>query len=245
MTSQAAGRQEYPGSAEETEGGTEASSEPEESTRERIMRVAARMFAQYGFHGTSMAALGAAADIKRGALYYHIGSKEDLLFDLSKRHVEEALERGRAVMERDLHPVDKLRALAREHLAALAARRAEVTVVMREMHALTGERAEALRRLRDQHEDLFRSVLREGVEQGVFRRYDSITVLGILGMYNWTHVWFDPTHGARSVDELTDRLTDIILYGQLQTPRRTSTPLPERPPEATDTDNSAPDMPVH
>lgn len=191
----------------------------EETTRERILRVAAVMFAARGFHGTSVADLGAAANIKRGALYYHIGSKEELLFDLSKRHVEEALVRGIAVVEKDLHPVDKLRALAREHLAALAARRAEVTVVMREMHALTGERATQLKKLRDQHQDLFRRVLEEGAEQGVFRACDSVTVLGILGMYNWTHVWFDPANGPLSVDKVADRLTDIVIYGQLEVRR--------------------------
>lgn len=194
-----------------------------ETTRERVLRVAAELFAERGFHGTSVADLGIAANLKRGALYYHIGSKEELLFDLSKRHVEEALARGRAVVERDLHPVDKLRALAREHLDVVASRRAEVTVVMREMHSLTGERAEQLAELRDRHQDLFREVLREGVERGVFRSHDSVTVLGIMGLYNWTHVWFDPVNGPLTVEQVADRLTDTVLYGQLLT-------SPERAP---------------
>ncbi len=188
-----------------------------ESTRERILRVATEMFAERGYHGTSVADLGIAAGIKRGALYYHIGSKEELLFDLSKRHVEEALARGTAVVEQNLHPIDKLRALAREHVAAVAARRAEVTVVMREMHTLTGERAEQLKALRDQHQALFRRVLEEGVERGVFRTHDAVTVLGIMGLYNWTHVWLDPVNGPLSADEVADRLTDTVIYGQLLT----------------------------
>lgn len=188
-----------------------------ETTRERILRVATEMFAERGYHGTSVADLGIAAGIKRGALYYHIGSKEELLFDMAQRHVEEALARGTAVVEQNLHPIDKLRALAREHVAAVAARRAEVTVVMREMHTLTGERAEQLKALRDQHQALFRRVLGEGVERGVFRSHDSVTVLGIMGLYNWTHVWFDPVNGPLTADEVADRLTDTVIYGQLLT----------------------------
>ena len=188
-----------------------------ETTRERILRVATEMFAERGYHGTSVADLGIAAGIKRGALYYHIGSKEELLFDLSKRHVEEALARGTAVVEQSLHPIDKLRALAREHVCAVAARRAEVTVVMREIHSLTGERAEQLKALRDQHQALFRQVLSEGVERGVFRTHDSVTVLGIMGLYNWTHVWLDPENGPLSAVEVADRLTDTVIYGQLLT----------------------------
>jgi AcrR family transcriptional regulator len=197
-----------------------------ESTRERILRVAAEIFAEKGYHGTSVAEIGDAAQIKRGGLYYHIGSKEELLFDLSKRHVEEALENCRKVVETDLHPVEKLRELAHEHLAALVRRRAEVTVVLREMHCLTGERAEQLRKLRDQHQDLFRQVLEEGVQQKVFRKSDSITVLGILGMYNWSYIWFDAENGSMDIEEIANQLTDMIIYGELERNQRVATAKP-------------------
>jgi AcrR family transcriptional regulator len=194
----------------------EPKNDDSESTRDRILRVAAELFAEKGYHGTSVAEIGEAAKIKRGGLYYHIGSKEELLYDLSKRHVEEALENCRKVVETDLHPVEKLRALAHEHLTALVRRRAEVTVVLREMNSLTGKRAEKLRELRDQHQDLFRQVLEEGVQQKVFRTSDSIAVLGILGMYNWSYIWFNSGSGSMDIGVIADRLTDIIIYGVLE-----------------------------
>ncbi|HEY3471706.1 MAG TPA: TetR/AcrR family transcriptional regulator [Amycolatopsis sp.] len=187
----------------------------DESTQERILRVAAEMFARKGYHATGVAELGAAAGLQRGALYYHIKSKEDLLFDLSKRHVEEALARGREVLAKDLPPAAKLRALAREHLRTIAARCAEVTVVIREMHSLTGIRAKRLKELRDEYENLFAAVLREGAAQGVFASADRVVVLGVLGMFNWTHVWLDAERGPLSPDDIADRLTDLIIHGQL------------------------------
>lgn len=193
-----------------------------ETTQERVLRVAAEVFARKGYHGTGVAELGEAAGLKRGALYYHIGSKEDLLYNLSKRHVEEALERGKAVVDSDLHPVDKLRALAREHVQTIAARRDEVTVVMREMHALTGKRARQLTKLRDEYQELFARVLQEGVDQGVFRAADHVTVLGVLGMFNWTHVWLDIDKGPLTPEQVADRLTDIVVYGELVAPKTTA-----------------------
>jgi AcrR family transcriptional regulator len=191
---------------------------PGESTQERILRVAAEIFARKGYHATGVAELGAAAGLQRGALYYHIKSKEDLLYDLSKRHVGEALERGRAVLAQDLSPAAKLRALAREHLRTIAARCDEVTVVIREMHALTGIRAKRLTALRDEYENLFAEVLREGAEQGVFAVADRVVVLGVLGMFNWTHVWLDAQRGPLSPDDIADRLTDLVIHGQLRSP---------------------------
>lgn len=183
-----------------------------ESTRERILRVAAEVFARQGYDATGVAELGDAAGLKRGALYYHIGSKEDLLFHLSRRHVEEALERGQAVIADIVGATERFRLLVREHLRTLAARRPEVIVVMHEMHALTGERARQLKGLRSEYEQLFGRVLREGVEEGVFRSAERIEVLGVLSMLNYTYVWLDP-NGPISVDEIAERLTNLILYG--------------------------------
>lgn len=194
----------------------------EESTRERILRVAAEKFAEKGFHGTGVAELGDAAGIKRGALYYHIGSKEDLLFHLSRRHVEEALVRGEAVVAEAVGAVEKFRLLVREHLRTLAARRSEVIVVIHEMHALTGERAKKFKRLRAQYEQLFEKIMREGVEEGVFRSADRIEVLGVLSMLNYTYVWLDP-NGPVPVDEIADRLANLILHGA-QLPERDKAP---------------------
>jgi AcrR family transcriptional regulator len=176
------------------------------------LRVAAEVFAEKGYHGTGVAELGEATGLQRGALYYHIKSKEDLLFDLSTRHVEEALQRGRPVVESDLPPVEKFRELAREHLDVVTSRQAEVTVVLREMHALTGERAESLKKLRAEYEELFATVLREGAKAGVFRKPDVLTTHAILGMYNSVHVWFSP-HARLTARALADRLSDVILDG--------------------------------
>lgn len=184
-----------------------------ETTRERILRVAAEKFAEKGYHATGVAELGDAAGIKRGALYHHIGSKEDLLFHLSRRHVEEALVRGEAVVAGATGAEDQFRLLVREHLRTLAARRPEVIVVMHEMHALTGERAEDLRKLRAEYEHLFAKVLQAGVEEGVFRSAEKIEVLGVLSMLNYTYVWLDP-EGPMPVDEIAERLTNLILDGQ-------------------------------
>ncbi|MFO7190637.1 MAG: TetR/AcrR family transcriptional regulator [Thermocrispum agreste] len=204
------------------EAGAQDQAPAEESTHERILRVAAEVFARKGYHGTGVAELGDAAGLKRGALYYHIGSKEDLLYNLSKRHVEEALARGKRVVESDLHPIDKLRALAREHIKTIAARRDEVIVVLREMHALTGKRAKQLAELRHQHQDLFAQVLQEGVDAGVFRSADSVAVMSVLGMLNWTYVWFDATKGPLTPEQVADKITDIALYGQLLPTQRRS-----------------------
>ena len=55
------------------------------NTEERILKQAMRLFLEKGYHGTSIDDITKAAGLTKGALYWHFGSKEDLL----KRIVEE------------------------------------------------------------------------------------------------------------------------------------------------------------
>ena len=186
--------------------------EPALSTRDRILQAAVTIFAEKGYHGAGMSDIGEAANIQRGALYYHIGSKEELLYDLTRRHVEVALDVGRAAIRGIEDAREQFRALAQAHVKTLADRRADVLVAEREMHLLTGERAAALAKLRREYEDLFNEVIGRGADQGVFRRPTHIDVMGVLGLLNYTYMWLDP-HGSEPVEKVADRLASLVLDG--------------------------------
>jgi AcrR family transcriptional regulator len=59
-----------------------------ESTRERILTSAARLFAEHGFEGASMPAIAKASGITAGAIYKHFESKGQLLLEVVKRSFE-------------------------------------------------------------------------------------------------------------------------------------------------------------
>jgi AcrR family transcriptional regulator len=61
---------------------------PVESTRERILKSAATLFAEYGFEGSSMPAIARTSGITAGAIYKHFRSKGELLLEVVKRSFE-------------------------------------------------------------------------------------------------------------------------------------------------------------
>ena len=61
---------------------------PVESTRERILASAARLFAENGFERSSMPAIAKASGITAGAIYKHFKSKGELLLEVVKRSFE-------------------------------------------------------------------------------------------------------------------------------------------------------------
>lgn len=59
----------------------------DKQTRERILDVAEKLFAENGFEGTSLRAIASAADVNLAATHYHFGSKIGLLQAAVQRRV--------------------------------------------------------------------------------------------------------------------------------------------------------------
>lgn len=57
-------------------------------TRDRILEVAARLFAEQGYHATGVAGILRGVGVKSGSLYHFFTSKEDLLVAVMRRHLD-------------------------------------------------------------------------------------------------------------------------------------------------------------
>ena len=82
------------------------------SRREQILSTAADLFAERGFHGVSVADLGAACGISGPALYRHFPSKDAMLAEMLVSISEELLEVGRERVKEADDPREALHALA-------------------------------------------------------------------------------------------------------------------------------------
>src|SRR5579863_8412159 len=85
-----------------------------ERRRNEIVDEAARLFAARGYHATGVAELGDAVGLGRGALYYYIDSKENLLALIHDRVIVHVLAAGDKAVNLPGSASDKLRFLGRE-----------------------------------------------------------------------------------------------------------------------------------
>lgn len=192
-------------------------------TRSRLLRVAAELFARQGYHATGMAELGEAAQLGRGALYHHIGSKEQLLFDVCSRHVINMVEFAETVVGEPGPVVPRLRRLCRQLLGTIAQNKAEVTVFFREVNSLTGQRHDQLIAARDRFEKIWQELLEQGITSGELERGGPLLVKGMLGLFNYSYLWLRPD-GAMSPEEVADELLDALLLGIARRPSPAALP---------------------
>lgn len=179
--------------------------------RAELTRQAARLFAERGYHGTSIGDLAKALGVQKGSLYAHIDSKQDLLYEAMQegaRAFHDALD---AVPE-DTAPTERIRLALRAHLRVVAEQLDVATVFVREWRYLEGDRAEEFLAERRRYEERFRALFREGRERGALRSDldDQAAVLLVLSAANWAYTWLPD--GA-DTDELADRFFAILVEG--------------------------------
>src|SRR5215204_125310 len=179
--------------------------------RSQLTREAARLFAEKGYHGTSIGDLAKSLGVQKGSLYAHISSKQDLLYE-TMREGAEAFHRALDAIPDDLPATEKIRLALRGHLRVVAEQLDVATVFMREWRYLEGERREEILAERRRYEERVRALFREGRELGELRTDldDATSALLALSAANWAYTWLTP---ERDTDALADRFCDVLLDG--------------------------------
>jgi AcrR family transcriptional regulator len=194
--------------------------------RDDILRTAAQHFGELGYDRARLEDVARALGMKKGSLYYHIDSKEDLLFVLHDRLIDELTRNTVAALERADGVEEQVRAALRVAMRLIAEHRQEVTVFLHERHVFNSERWAGIRAKRDAYEELVAGVLRAGVTAGRLRPLPvPLATKGILGMVNWGYQWFH-SDGQFTADEIAEVFADIVLNGLL--PRTAPAPRSTR-----------------
>jgi TetR/AcrR family transcriptional regulator, cholesterol catabolism regulator len=181
------------------------------SRRSELTREAARLFAERGYHGTSIGDLAKAMGVQKGSLYAHIESKQDLLYEATREGAE-AFHAALDAIPEDLKVTERIRLALRAHLRVVKEQLDVATVFVREWRYLEGERAAEFLAERRRYEERFRALFREGRERGELRTDldDQAAVLLVLSAANWAYTWLPPD---ADTDELADRFLGILVDG--------------------------------
>jgi TetR/AcrR family transcriptional regulator, cholesterol catabolism regulator len=182
------------------------------STRRReLTREAAKLFAQKGYHGTSIGDIAEAMGVQKGSLYAHIASKEDLLYE-TMREGADAFHAALDAVPEDVPTVEKIRLALRGHLRVVAEQLDVATVFVQEWRYLEGDRREDIVGERRRYEERIRDLFREGRELSELRADldEGTAALLLLSAANWAYTWLQP---GRDTDEVADRFFALLVDG--------------------------------
>lgn len=182
-------------------------------SREDILDAAARIFHAKGYDSASVQDIADELGILKGSVYYHVRSKEDMLFEILLREHENLLEHVVDVPSLPGPALGKVREFVTRHVEHCARNLVGTGVFFRDFRSLSDERRQTIVGKRDEYEEVLRSLLREGRGTGsVCPDLDpGLTGREIVGMLNWIYQWYNP-EGPLSPEELGETMADLVVF---------------------------------
>lgn len=149
----------------------------------RIAAAAVECFAEHGFHGTTTRAIAQAAGMSSAGLYIHHSSKEELLYRISLRGHQVALQVITDAAATSADPVERLTAMMRAFVRHHARHHTIARVVNYELRALSAEHQQEVFQIRKAIDRLVLEVIEAGVARGQFHtsnpRMTSVALLSL------------------------------------------------------------------
>ena len=182
---------------------------------EFILRTSARIFAEKGYHSTTMRDISRETQASLAGLYHYCRSKEELLFLIQDNCFGRVLERLQERLGETPDPIEKLRLVIENHLSFFAANMAEMKVLSHEAESLAGEMHEHVSGKKQDYTRLVREILSLAQQARAPQTRDvdlTVATYALFGMMNWIYNWYDP-NGKLSVNQLVDNITRVFLYG--------------------------------
>lgn len=164
------------------------------NTREDVVRAAGKLFAERGYHGTSMRDLGSELGLLGSSLYSHVSSKQDLLVEVVEEGARLFESSAGQALAIDGSAVERLRALIAGHVAVIVGNLEVARTFLNEARMLDAGPRLRIIGARDHYEGAFRLVIAQGVAEGSFRSdVDAKTAsIFILSILNAIERWYHP-----------------------------------------------------
>lgn len=186
---------------------------PRPGRKEHVVEAAVTLFSRKGYHGTTVRDIAVESGMLSGSLYAHISSKEDLLFEIVIRAADQFMGAVQPIAEGPGTAAEKLRRAMSAHLQVIAGSLDGATVFMHEWKALSEERRQIVSERRTAYEQLFASIIRQGIHSGEFRPVDEkFARLLVLSAVNWLYEWYNPA-GPLGPDAVADKFATLLLQG--------------------------------
>ncbi|GAA1299471.1 TetR/AcrR family transcriptional regulator [Pseudonocardia xinjiangensis] len=182
----------------------------------RLLTSATRCYASKGFQATTTRDISGGAGLSPAAMYVHFPSKEAILFEIARTAHVKALDDMRSPAQDDL--VERIWHIVYRHVAWNARYHVAARVAQYELANLTPENYASIREIRRETNRVYRSIVADGVEDGVFVPIDIKRVVrGIIALAVDPVRWYRHS-GTDSPEDLGEFYAGLALAMLTSTP---------------------------
>ena len=190
--------------------------------RRAIVDAAAHVFAERGYHATTVAALLDATGLTAGGMYHYVATRDELLILICDELMDPLLTQAQAIVETEVAPLTQLREVLRVWVEHVERHLDHMRVFQQERHVIERDpRWGEIRAKRVAFEQILDGLLARAEDSGALRiPVRRLALLALLGMVNYTPTWLRHDGPLRAVD-IADGYCDLLLGAyRAQSPTR-------------------------
>lgn len=187
--------------------------------RSGILAAALELFADRGYDATSVSEVVLRSGVTKGALYHYFASKEDLLYEIYRSHLDQQLNELDRILGANDDPITSLHAVIKSLVVTTVTHMSEVTVFSREMSKFSPERMAVMQADWRRYQDGVRDLIRLAQQDGALAAGTSPELASwmIFGFTNSLPLWYR-TDGPKSPTQMADELSALVLAALQPTP---------------------------
>lgn len=180
-----------------------------------VLKTSAAIFAEKGYHSTSIRDIARATEMSLSGLYYYFKSKDELLFLIQDFCFSTVIEDCHKLLDGVDDPVHRLKLLIENHLHYFVHNMNEMKVLSHEANSISGDLFKKVNSKKRQYVDLVMALLEEIAREHRVRGVDlRVATFSLFGMMNWIYNWYNPRKDV-NVAGLAQNITRIFLSGLL------------------------------
>ena len=184
----------------------------QETRKQQIITTAATLFKDKGYSAVTMRDLASAMGIKAASLYNHINSKQDILKTIIISLANEFTEGMKVIQASETTCIEKLKQIVSLH----------VTISSQNVYGMASlnndwmhleEQLEYYLKLRQDYEDDFRRIIKEGIASNEFiNENPDVMLFSILSTLRSLYLWI-PKKEDLNPEELAASLSNVLING--------------------------------
>ena len=183
---------------------------------QKILKTAAKIFADKGFHKTSVRDISRATRMSLAGLYYYFTTKEELLYLIQERCFVTLLQRWEQAATAETDVRTRIRVFAENHLSFFLHNMHEMKVMAHEDESLTGEFNDKILVLKRRYVKVIMDLIVQLRERENGKGIDlRVATFSLFGMMNWIYTWYQPKRDL-PLRQLTEQMLRIYFFGVLQ-----------------------------
>jgi len=159
--------------------------------KKEIIAVASRLFKEKGYNAVSMRDIAQAMNIKAASLYNHITSKQELLATSILEVAEKFTTGMDAVVAEDNSPLEKIEEIIKKHIDITISYPEGLAALNNDWMHLEDEDLKAFVKMREDYEENFRNIIKQGIEMGELKNlHPEVILFSMLSTLRTMYLWY-------------------------------------------------------